>query len=292
MKVNRKIIIYLVLGVCAGLVSFSAVELLTAAGITSFLALSLAQGAALGFIFGFVFGFADGILYKELKSGLMKASVAALIGAITAAAAMILTSQGMIWTSGFINLEHKQTMGILLPLWRGAGWMLMGAAIGAVDGIQQRASRRTLAGILGGLLGGLSGGMGLEFIIRYLPEASLARAAGLLWMGSMIGLFLGEFEKRFSYARLRVLNGRLKDREFLLVNKKIRLGENLQDDLYLKGYKKVARAIISRADGEIYIEGENNSRILVNDQIAETKRTLKYQDVLKLGDVKLLYLPL
>lgn len=291
MKGNKKRIIYLSSGMGAGLAAFSVIELFSAAGFTSYLALSLAQGASLGFIFGFVFGFADGILYKELKSGLTKALIAAGIGALTAAAAQLATSQGMLWSAGFFKLEQNHIMGILFPLWRGIGWMLMGAAIGAVDGIHQKTLRRTIAGFLGGLTGGLVGGLIFEFIVRYIPEASFAGALGLCLMGILIGLFISEFERRFSYARLRVLNGQLKDREFLLVKQKLRIGGALHDDIYLHGYKNISSLLISGQNNDVYIESEDG-RVLLNDQTVTEKQSLKYQDVIQIGDVKLLYMPL
>ena len=291
MNRNKKRIIYLASGMGAGLIAFSIIELFSAAGFTSYLALSLAQGASLGFIFGFIFGFADGILYKELKSGLIKASIAAGIGALTAAAAQLMTSQGMLWSAGFFKLEQNHIVGILFPLWRAIGWMLMGAAIGAVDGIHQKSLQRTIAGFIGGLTGGLLGGLGFEFIVRYIPEANFAGTLGLCLMGILIGLFISEFERRFSYARLRVLNGQLKDREFLLVKQKLRIGRALQDDIYLHGYKNISSLLISGQNKDVYIEPEND-RVLLNDQVVTEKQAMKYQDVIQIGDVKLLYMPL
>jgi hypothetical protein len=289
---NRKRIIYLLSGLGAGLIAFAAIELFAAAGLTSYLALSLAQGAALGLIFGFIFGFADGLLYKELKSGLIKAGIAAGIGALTAAAAQLLASQGMLWTAGIFKLEHNQTMGIIFPLWRGIGWMLMGAAIGAVDGIHQKTLRRTIAGILGGLTGGLLGGLSFEFIVRYLPEAAFAGAAGLGLMGVLTGLFISEFERRFSYARLLVLNGQLKDREYLLVKHKLRIGSDFRDDIYLHGYKELSTVLISSDKSDIYLEAATANRVLLNDRAVVEKQPMKYQDVIQAGDIKLLYMPL
>ncbi|MBI9103491.1 MAG: hypothetical protein JEY99_13820 [Spirochaetales bacterium] len=289
---NKKRIIYLFLGLCAGLTGFSAVELLSAAGVESYLFLAITQGASLGLIFGFIFGFTDAIFYKELKRGLIKAGIAAGLGGLTAAAAVIFSSQGMLWTANIFKLEYEQTMGLLFPLWRGVGWMFMGMFIGAVDGIQRKTWRRGVAGGLGGLAGGLLGGLIFEFLVRFFPEAALARAFGLIAMGLLIGLFLGEFEIRFSYARLRVLNGQLKDREFLLVKPKVYLGDSIHDDVYIHGYRKILSGLILRKNSEIYLEPGDESPLLLNDEPAGIRQALKYQDVIQLGDVKLLYLPL
>jgi len=289
---NRKRIIYLISGLSAGLIAFSVIRLLEAAGFSSYLGLSIAQGAALGFIFGFIFGFTDGLLYKELKNGVIKASIAAATGAVTAAAARIIATQGMLWTANILKPEYIQTTQIWLPIWRGAGWMLMGAAIGAVDGIHKRSLRRTIAGILGGLIGGLIGGLGFEFLVSSQSETVFAGAAGLGCMGILIGLSISEFERRFSYAQLRVLNGKLKNREYLLVKRKLRIGGHLQDDICLHDSGDTSSALISAKNNDIYLGAADNSRVLINDLAITENQILKFQDVIQLGDVKLLYLPL
>ena len=292
MSGNKKRIIYLLSGLCAGLIAFSAIELLAAANFTSYLMLSLLQGGALGLIFGFIFGFADGLLYKDLKNSLIKAAISAGIGAVTAAGVQILTSQGMLWTANIIKPEHNQTMTIILPLWRGGGWMLMGGAIGAVDGIKQKTLRRTFAGLIGGLTGGLIGGLCFEFMLRGLPDTALAVGAGLTLMGIIIGLTLGEFERRFSYARLRILNGSQKDREYLLVKRKLRIGGSLNDDIILDDNGRLGSALISGGGGDIFLEAAAECRTLLNDEMLTAKQPLKYQDVIQIGSVKLLYMPL
>ena len=161
-----KRILYPLSGLCAGLAAFAVIELLSAAGFSSYLMLSLSQGAALGLLFGFTFGFTDGIIYKELKSGLIKAATAGVIGAVTAAAAQLLASRGILWTANLVDLA---------PLWRGFGWMLTGAAIGIIDGIHQRSPQRIVAGLLGGLLGGLTGGLSFELIVNFLPAGADCR---------------------------------------------------------------------------------------------------------------------
>lgn len=296
---NKKRILYLLLGITAGLAAFTAVELLNISGLPNYLLLALIQGAALGFIFGFTFGFADGIIYKELKTGLLRALIAAAAGALTASAAQVLASQGMLLTARLAGLGYDRTMSVLLPLWRGAGWMLMGAAIGAIDGLQRRAPRRAAAGALGGLIGGLAGGLAFEFLIRLTP-GTVNKAAGLILMGALTGLFIGEFERRFSYARLQILNGPFKNREYLIIKRKTTIGGSLRNDITIEGYKTIPEGMLTQSGGEIYFKREEESAsiaasadmTLLNDQPFTDRQALKFQDVIQLGNLKLLYLPL
>ena len=60
MNGNKKRVINILLGLCAGLVGFALVELVGFMSISSYLSQSLIRGAVLGGIFGFTFGFTDG----------------------------------------------------------------------------------------------------------------------------------------------------------------------------------------------------------------------------------------
>jgi len=289
---NRKRIIYMLMGITAGVMGYGILEMMMNLGVRSYLLLALLQGAFLGAVFGAVFGFSDGFFYRDLHRGLIKAGIAAALGAVTVMGAMVLSSQGMLWTAGLFNVDYGRSMDILLSLWRSLGWMVMGMAIGAVDGIQKRSSRRIVAGLLGGLVGGLLGGLLFEFLMIYLSVGSIARGVGLIALGLLVGLFLGEFEKRFSYARLRVLNGSLKEREYLLVKYNLRLGANLGDDIYLTGYGKAVQMEIHRAGGESRLHFTQEVKVLLNDVPPMDGQVLKYNDVIQLGSAKLLYLPL
>ena len=111
-------------------------------------------------------------------------------------------------------------------------------------------------------------------------------------MGVLIGFFLGEFERRFSFARLRVLNGKLKDREYLLVNRKITIGKAAGSSIVIKAYKIMPTASITGIRDEIFFETSQDELCLLNDRKTSGRHALKYHDVIRLGDLKLLYLPL
>lgn len=290
----------MLIGLFAGLTAFSVLELLGRAGLGTFLVLSILQGAAAGLVFGFFFGFTDAVFYKELRSGALKAVTAAVVGAAVASSAHLLSAQGLLMSSNMLR-QPDGSISILIPLWRSFGWMLMGTAIGTIDGIYRRTIRRVIAGALGGLAGGLVGGLCYELIIRYIPGASYSGLIGLVMMGMLTGLFIGEFERRFSYGRLRVLNGKLKDREFFLIKQRTIVGCGLKDDVYLHGYSSIPEGRFLREGRDVYFETEKQTQssstagsdaTLLNDRPAGPRQNLKYQDTIRLGSVKLLYLPM
>ncbi len=298
MTQRNKTIVYILTGLCAGLTAFSIIEIMNISGFKSYLQLSLLQGAALGLIFGFTFGFTDAIVYKELKSGIFNAAVSAATGAIIAAASQITASRGMLFSANLLNMDYEKSIDLILPIWRGTGWMFMGISIGAIDGILKKTARRAVAGILGGLAGGLTGGLLYGFLTVYYPQNFAVRASGLAAMGILIGVFLGEFERRFSYGRLKVLNGKLKNREYLLIKKRTVVGPAMRSDIYIHGYKSIPKTVVEKDGYEIFFEPsetpalpENTEVTLLNDKPVSGKKYLKYQDVIQLGSLKLLYLP-
>ena len=71
-------------------------------------------------------------------------------------------------------------------------------------------------GALGGLLGGLLGGALLEGARRWLGDALLGKAAGLVLLGASVGAFIALIAVLLSTAWLEVRSGKLKGAEFIL----------------------------------------------------------------------------
>ncbi len=84
--------------------------------------------------------------------------------------------------------------------------MILGAAVGSIEGIRSRSLNRTIIGIIGGLSGGFAGGSVLEFIGTFWNSGFTARGLGILLMGGSIGLFYTLFESAKSFGMLKILN--------------------------------------------------------------------------------------
>ncbi len=294
MNGEKKRLLYVLLGFAAGLMALGGIEILLKAGLSSYFATSLLEGAYLGAVFGFVFGIADGLLYREIRQGLATGGLASLVGALAGGLSLLLTSQLLLGISGTGMAESEPLRAFLLPLSRGVGWMLVGMAVGGVDGLRTGAWRRGLAGILGGMAGGFVGGMVLELMIHFVPRPAVSRAVGLLVLGGGIGFFLGEFERRFSFGRLRVLSGAHRNREYLLSRWKTSVGSGARDDVIVPDYEGVSERHFSiiRRNEEILLESAARGKTRVNDRVLDGAHALKYQDVIQVGSLKLLYLPL
>ena len=183
------------------------------------------------------------------------------------------------------------TTSLIKPLSRAFGWSILGLIIGSLDGIRSGSTKRTLVGITGGLIGGFIGGVMLEFLTVFWSKKLFARGTGIMLLGIGIGLFFAIFEYSRSYGILKILTGPYKGKEYVLIMKNTRLGSSSRSHLPLKNYSGVRKnhAIITANRNGVKIR-KIESPIIVNEK-SVIEKELKYEDVIQLGNVKLLYLP-
>lgn len=291
MTATAKRILYVTMGILAGVATWAALELVLRLS-SGYLAHAIAQGVLIGTIFGYAIGCAEGIAINEPRKAAFAGALGTAIGAIVGGGAIVGVSAGLIAVANTLGADRASAIGLVLPVSRIVAWGLLGAAIAAGEGIRTRSARRGVAGGLGGLVGGLIGGAGLEALIRLVDNPVLGRAAGFLILGSGIGFFLGEFERRFSYAKLRVLTGPLRNREYVLSRRRSVVGSGLRAQVYLHGYRGTegAHAEIVESGGDMLIVTAEQD-VRVNEEPVQAERYLKYQDVIDLATVRLLVLP-
>ncbi len=287
----RKRVLLIVLGLLAGTAAWSVEELLLQIS-PGYLVLALLQGSVLGLVFGYVFGAAEGIAISEPRKAALTGALGAGVGALAGAAVTIGASAALIAIANVAGVERSRALSLLLPASRVVAWGVMGAVIAAVEGVRTLSARRSVAGLVGGLVGGIAGGLGLELLIRQIANPALGRAAGFLVLGASVGLFLGIFERRFSFARLRVLTGPLRNKEFVLSRRRTTIGSGTAAGVYLKPYPeaKIRHAQITEDGGDMRISTALDD-VRVNEKRVSGERYLKYQDVIELGGTRLLLLP-
>ncbi len=291
MTATAKRILYVTMGIVAGVATWAALELVLRLS-PGYLAHAIAQGMLIGMIFGYAIGCAEGIAINEPRKAAFAGVLGTAIGAIVGGGAIVGVSAGLIAVANSLGTDRASAIGLVLPVSRIVAWGLLGAAIAAVEGIRTRSARRSVAGGLGGLVGGLLGGAGLEGLVRLVENPVLGRAAGFVILGCGIGFFLGEFERRFSYAKLRVLTGPLRNREYVLSRRRSALGSGLGAQVYLHGYRGTggAHAEIVESGGDMLIVTVEQD-VRVNEEPVQAERYLKYHDVIDLASVRLLVLP-
>jgi hypothetical protein len=288
----RKILMTL-LGITAALSAWGSIELLLYFGesLGGYLFLTLAEGAILGLFFGGSFGTAEGILLSDKKRSLKGGFSGAATG-ITAGILVMVLVQGILTAlinTGLFSL--KTTENLILPISRTIGWMILGGAVGSIEGIRSRSLHRTVVGVIGGLSGGFAGGAILEFIGSYRVNGFAGRGCGFLIMGGAIGLLHSLFESVNAFGVLKVLTGPIRGKEYVICMKKTVIGSSVKSAMDLNNYSgiKEKHALILSGRDEVILESLDGE-IVVNEEKTDIKR-LQYEDVIEIGSVKLLYLP-
>jgi hypothetical protein len=237
------------------------------------------------------FGSAAGIFARvgsRVLAGMIVGAVVGLVGGTIG----LLIGQAVLFLIGglFLNAYRSfQTVG--LPIARAVGWAFLGIFVGAAEGFRAASGKKIGIGIVGGLIGGLIGGAALEYSRLYLPTSLPSRLIGLVILGLAIALFYGIIERSMAFGTLRVLNGRLKGKEFILNESRIRIGRARRNQITLEPYENLAdrQVQIRFRRGEALLTNlEPKYPVLVNDQPVKEHR-LKYEDVLKIGSAKLFY---
>lgn len=294
MKMKQKILLSAVIGGLGGIAAWSPVEgaLHLQNQMHSIILANILFGVIAGIIFGFFLGSIEGVLFKsgaKLRKGIFWGMLLGIIGG----AFGLFAGRFIIVVTGDIFFRMKQWYSpVILVLIKSAGWSIFGAAIGVSGGIVLRSKGKILQGALGGLTGGFIGGLAFELIVYQSSAVHIARLFGLTLMGLLIGLFLALAEKILSQGVLRLLNGKMKGKEFDLSYNRIKIGRSESCDVGLFGFKNVVNrhAEIKKEEGGFVIyDAEAPEGTLVNEQPVKQKN-LKSGDIIQLGDAKLLFL--
>jgi hypothetical protein len=158
-------------------------------------------GAVIGLCIGVSIGLVEGVLRQNLVYSLRSVAVFAGLGAAGGAIGLPL-AEGLFQLSGgiiFGRLFGWAVFGLLIGL--AAGWM---------GGAQVWKSG------LGGFIGGLTGGVILSSLQRWLSDALMGKAIGLILLGTSIGVFIALIVYLLSRAWIVVKSGKLKGMEFVL----------------------------------------------------------------------------
>lgn len=294
MTVFRKIMVLGFIGILAGMATWPIVEILLVnqTGFKTYALFNICLGACIGFVFGIFFGMGEGLVQSDFQRALHGAFIGMLIG-MCAGVIAFYTEHLILFLLGEVFLSSNRALVAFgIPLARLVGWGLMGMLIGTIEGLRARSTVKIRIGMMSGLIGGIIGGLAMTVMLYLSPETASLRLIGLVLYGGLIGLIYGMIEKRFARGVLKILNGSYKGREYLLIQRKTGMGQSKNAHIRLPDDPQVAplhaRIRITKA-GKVELEALHADRpVWVNDKAVDAKR-LKYQDVIKLGNISLLY---
>ncbi|MGA2765994.1 MAG: FHA domain-containing protein [Spirochaetia bacterium] len=285
--------IILALGFLGGIAAWPLAELILyyQGGFPSYLAFLALLGAVVGALMGAFFGAGEGItsrIKKRIPTGM---ALGALVGCVGGAFGA-LVGQAALWLiGGIFFLSYRNLQWVGLPVSRAIGWAVLGIFVGAGEGVRALSSKKIAVGALGGLLGGIVGGFALEYSRLLLPGFAFFRLLGLVILGLAIGFFYGLIEQGMSFGVLRILTGGLKGKEYLLTQKRMRIGKSARNEISLPAYEDLAdvQADIRIKKGEPVLTNlEPRMALLVNEEKVQEKK-LKFGDVIKVGSAKIFY---
>jgi hypothetical protein len=244
---------------------------------------------------GLAIGAIDGLVCRLPRRAVLSGVVGLLVGFTGGFISSIIA--GLIYTPlnhlamNQMGSDSITTFGFVLQMiGRGLGWAFAGLAMGLGQGIALRSKRLLLYGLLGGVIGGLLGGLAfdpIDFILlgSHKPSAAWSRLAGIAVIGASVGGLIGVVELLARDAWLRMTQGPLAGKEFLLFKDVMNIGASPKSDLYLFNDPLVAadHAVVRTAGDEYEIESRHQDhRLMLNNRPVERAR-LRHGDQVMIG---------
>jgi len=184
---------------------------------------------------------------------------------------------------------------------RGSAWALVGLFVGLGQGVMMRASRKIVNGLIGGLIGGLVGGLLFDPVGAMVAFAAqltggtvggeASRLVAIVVMGAACGAAIGLVEQARKEAWLRIVEGPLTGKEFIIYQSPTLIGSSPKCDITLALDKSVApqHAGISEQGGNyVLTDLDTASGTSINGQLIHSHR-LRSGDRVRIGQTTLLY---
>jgi hypothetical protein len=249
-----------------------------------------------GFI-GLALGAADGAVCRHLRRALLSGLIGFFVGLVGGFISGILGDLVYAPLNHLALAQLGSSDGGFTPLafllqmiGRSFAWALAGMAMGLGQGIALRSVRLLLYGLIGGLIGGLFGGLFFDPIDILLlgpdkPSAWISRLVGLLVIGGSVGATIGLVELLARDAWLRMVEGPLAGKEFLLFKDIMNVGASPRSDIYLFNDPQVAQqhAMLRLVGEDCEIEAKNQQTlVMLNNRIVSSSR-LRHGDRIAIG---------
>ena len=248
-------------------------------------------------LIGLALGAADGIVCRVWSRALLGAVVGALIGFVGGLLSSVLANviyapiNSMAMGQLASDSSAGRAVGFMLQMiGRMFAWTLAGSAMGLGQGIALRSKRILLHGVLGGVIGGMLGGLlfdPLDFVILGGDKigADSSRLIGIVVIGAAVGAMIGVVELLTRDAWLRMVEGPLAGKEFLIFRDTMNIGASPRSEIYLFNDDQVAptHATLRVIGDETEISARDKVHpLLINGQNVRTAR-LRAGDRIQIG---------
>ena len=250
---------------------------------------------------GLTIGAADGLVCRLPRRALLAGGVGLLVGLVGGLLSTILA--GVVYMPLSALASRQMASGSLSALGfflqvigRTLAWALAGMAMGLGQGVALRSTRLLLFGFLGGVVGGVLGGLFFDPIDMILlsgdkMSAHWSRLIGLGLVGASVGGMIGVVELLARDAWLRMTEGPLAGKEFLIFRDVMTIGSSPRSDVYLFNDPQVKEhhATLRMVGEECEIEGHDPRQpVLVNGRPTQRTR-LGHGDQIGIGHAVFVY---
>jgi hypothetical protein len=246
---------------------------------------------------GLFVGSADGLVCRLPRRALLSGAVGLLVGCVGGLVCSLLANLAYAPVHELAQRQagaESATLNafgfVLQTVGRALAWCLAGTAMGLGQGIALRSPRLLIYGLIGGILGGLFGGMLFDPVDLILlgadkPSAHWSRLIGFMVIGASVGGMIGLVELLARDAWLRMTQGPLTGKEFLLFKDVMAIGSSPRSDIYLFNDAQVAKqhAVIRAMGDECEIEARDSAApVLLNNRPVQRAR-LRHGDNVTIG---------
>jgi hypothetical protein len=248
-------------------------------------------------LIGLLIGAVDGIICRLPRRSLLCGGVGLLVGLL---GGFVCDIAAEIAYAPLTHLAQKQaedvssglgTLGFVIQIFgRGLAWGMVGVAMGLGQGIALRSKRLLIYGLLGGVVGGLFGGILFDPIDLMVlgPDkvsAHWSRLIGLAVIGGCVGAMIGVVELLARDTWLRMTQGPLSGKEFILFKDVMNIGASPRSDIYLFNDPQVAddHAIIRSVGDECEIEARQATHPVLLNNGATRRARLRHGDTVGIG---------
>ncbi|MGN2339104.1 FHA domain-containing protein [Clostridium cagae] len=198
--------------------------------------------------------------------------------------------------SSLLNDTTEYTSQVYLGFVRAIGWTVMGAGVGIAIGLIKPEKIRIINCVLGGIIGGFIGGFLFNFIAQSISiditdKGTVARAIGIIIMGTLIGLGIGLLEQFAKTAWLKVIRGEFEGKEYLVFKGITSIGNSGKNTIVLFKDKLVAPNhcdIVQEGNRYVLVDKGSPSGTFVNG-VRITRHTLKQGDAISVGNSVLVF---
>lgn len=206
----------------------------------------LLYGAIFGLLLGLLLGLVESLALDSARQVSVTLALNAVIGFFGGGFGLLFGQYVWGILGGTTDAAATATPGkaLVVIIARAFGWGVIGAIIGAAQGVGRRSPTIARQGAFGGLIGGLLGGTLFQLIATVLSAvpnvAVLSRLTALVATGGLAGFFIGFVQNALKSAWIRVVVGKNEGKEYLISKPLTTIGRDELADIGLFGDKAIA----------------------------------------------------